>query len=54
MASDECIMCTVGPESSLQHVYTCSEMRYCKHREQSAWRCGIPQQVNQHTFLDPS
>ena len=42
---------TVGLISPVQDVYFCSETRQCKRWHQRAWRCGITQQVEQHTFL---
>ena len=45
-------LCTVRAISPVQSEHTCSEMRYCTHRDQCPWRCVTARQDNQHTRLD--
>ena len=43
--------CTVRVISPVQSEHTCSEMRYCNHRDQCAWRCFTARQDNKHTLV---
>ena len=42
---------TVRVISPVQSEHTCSEMRYCNHREQCPWRCFTARQDNKHTLV---
>ena len=42
---------TVRVISPVQSEHTCSEMRYCTHRDQCPWRCFTARQDNKHTLV---
>ena len=42
---------TVRAISPVQSEHTCSQMRYCSHRDQCPWRCVTARQDNWRTLL---
>ena len=42
---------TVRVISPVQSEHTCSDMRYCNHRDQCPWRCFTARQDNKHTLV---